>query len=166
MPTVVFFQWFCRISITCFVLMKPDTNIFGFIVCVFEYYMNNLGRRFCTARITRLMLSLYKGDTCGHFKKMNGCHCYTLILDLKILTLFFFSCITSHLNCLWSITSSSAFYFNIVCKTHTEGYFGHFLCQNFFQSFKNLFESFQIVWISLHFNSMSKSILKLHLKSF
>ncbi|AET02642.1 hypothetical protein MtrunA17_Chr8g0355431 [Medicago truncatula] len=28
----------------------------------------------CIARITRLMLSVYKGETCGHFKKTNGCH--------------------------------------------------------------------------------------------
>jgi hypothetical protein len=29
-----------------------------------------------------------------------GEDCYTLILDLKILVQFFFSCISSHLNCL------------------------------------------------------------------
>ena len=88
---------------------------------------------------------------------MHGC--YTLILDLKILVQFFFSCIISHLICLWSIASFSAFYFNIVCKIHIEGYFSHFLHLTHFYPWK-LFESFKLVCISPCFNLMSKFISK------
>ena len=38
---LVFFQCFCRISITCSILMKPDTNMFGFIVCAYELFEYN-----------------------------------------------------------------------------------------------------------------------------
>ena len=91
--------------------------------------------------------------------------CYTLILDLKILVQFFFSCIISHLICLWSITSFSAFYFNVICKIHIEGYFSHFLHSIHFNPW-NLFESFKLVCISPCFNLMSKFISKISVESF
>jgi hypothetical protein len=78
----------------------------------------------------------------------------------------FLSCISSHLICLWSIAFFFAFYFNVICKIHMQGYSSHFLCQNFFQSFKNLLESFQIVWISPCFILCQNPFQNLHLKSF